>query len=195
MRVEHLRKPLVDLRLDLANLHDGMVSRYDILTTSHPCEQDVFDFIYPTIHTLSHIQILLTTTMTIVSSMRTIEDKLQNREEVVSRRRMLEAMLACMEKLDLAEEVVLFANQVTQPNGATGKKAFILVCGCSNDSNPHPHPSPLLLICCILFRTFSLHHGDWRIRNHYHRSRTKTKRSFTFVCSITWCHGICNHQS
>ena len=58
----------------------------------------------------------------VVFSMRTIEDKLQNREEVVSRRRMLEAMLACMEKLDLAEEVVLFANQAAQPNGSTGEK-------------------------------------------------------------------------
>jgi hypothetical protein len=74
MRVEHLRKPLVDLRLDLANLHDGMVA-----------------------------------------SMRTIEDKLRHREEVVSRRRTLEAMMACMEKLDLAEEIVLLPNQ-----GASG---------------------------------------------------------------------------
>lgn len=29
MRAEHLRKPLIDLRLNLAALHDGMVS-FDI---------------------------------------------------------------------------------------------------------------------------------------------------------------------
>ena len=79
MRVEHLRKPLVDLRLDLANLHDGMVA-----------------------------------------SMRTIEDKLRHREEVVSRRRTLEAMMACMEKLDLAEEIVLLPNQGGGGSGAAG---------------------------------------------------------------------------
>ena len=59
--------------------------------------------------------------------MRTIEDKLQNREEVVSRRRMLEAMLACMEKLDLAEEVVLFANQAAQANGGAGTRRKCVV--------------------------------------------------------------------
>jgi hypothetical protein len=60
--------------------------------------------------------------------MRTIEDKLQHREEVVSRRRMLEAMLACMEKLDLAEEVVLFANQAAQPNSTAGKCPSVYCC-------------------------------------------------------------------
>ena len=42
-----------------------------------------------------------------VVSMRTIEDKLRRRQEIVSKRRVLEATLACIEKLDLAEEVVL----------------------------------------------------------------------------------------
>jgi hypothetical protein len=70
VRAEHLRKPLVDLRLDLSALHDGMVS-----------------------------------------SMQTIEEKLKNREDVVTKRRILEATLACMEKLDTAEQIVLNVQQ------------------------------------------------------------------------------------
>lgn len=66
MRVEHLRKPLEDLRFDVAALHDSMNA-----------------------------------------SLHTIEDKLRHRAEVVGKRRLLEATLACLEKLDVAEEIVL----------------------------------------------------------------------------------------
>lgn len=82
VRAEHLRKPLVDLRLDLSALHDGMVS-----------------------------------------SMQTIEEKLKNREDVVTKRRILEATLACMEKLDTAEQIVLNVQQqdTSIKDGISGK--------------------------------------------------------------------------
>eukprot|EP01041_Mallomonas_annulata_P005055 gene5055-10123_t len=64
-RVDHLRKPLSDLRVDLLALHHGMVS-----------------------------------------SMQAIQDKLSNKIEITSRRKHLEASLACIEKLDIVEDII-----------------------------------------------------------------------------------------
>ena len=150
---------------------------------------------------------MMTTIVFVVSSMRTIEDKLQNREEVVSRRRMLEAMLACMEKLDLAEEVVLFANQAAQANGATGNNN-----NNNNDydcllidflffpftANPFPNPCPRpYLICPVLccYRTFTVRGGRrwfrWFVVWFWGRQSSETERPLAFVCSVPRCERVC----
>lgn len=78
--MEHLRKPLVDLRMDLTLLNDTMV-----LLCLHR------DF------ALTIIQ---------VSNIQVISEKIRQREEVSCRRRVLESSIACMERLSDVEVVL-----------------------------------------------------------------------------------------
>lgn len=64
-RIEFLRKPLVDLRIDLTNVHEGMIA-----------------------------------------TIQAIQDKLQRKTDVTNRRIMLELVIECSDKLDIADEII-----------------------------------------------------------------------------------------
>lgn len=65
LRIESLHRPLVDMRLDLSSLHDGLVS-----------------------------------------SMQAIQDKLNEREKVAVKKRIVHVCLSCIDKLDVAEAII-----------------------------------------------------------------------------------------